>query len=179
MNKTKKIKIISLIFIFAFCFLLHFLYEWLPNPLFSAISPVNESIWEHMKLIFSSYILFSGIEYYILKKKEIVFNNYLFQMFIVPIIGIIIYLIIYLPLYNIFGENMFISISLLFIIIILEEIISYYLLNYKGIKFGKVIGICGIIIIYITFIYLTYNPIRNYIFYDIKDNKYGIDIYTN
>ncbi len=31
---------------------LHFIYEWWPNPLIGLIAPVNESVWEHMKLLF-------------------------------------------------------------------------------------------------------------------------------
>ncbi len=31
---------------------LHFLYDALPNPLTALISPVNESVWEHLKLLF-------------------------------------------------------------------------------------------------------------------------------
>ena len=31
---------------------LHFFYEMLPNPLTALISPVNESVWEHLKLLF-------------------------------------------------------------------------------------------------------------------------------
>lgn len=31
---------------------LHFLWQALPNPLFALISPVNESVWEHLKLFF-------------------------------------------------------------------------------------------------------------------------------
>ena len=32
--------------------LLHFLFEWFPNPVLALISPVRESVWEHVKLIF-------------------------------------------------------------------------------------------------------------------------------
>ena len=32
--------------------LLHFLYQWLPCAVTSLFSPVNESLWEHIKLIF-------------------------------------------------------------------------------------------------------------------------------
>ncbi len=32
--------------------LLHFLYQWFPNPAFALISPVRESIWEHVKLLY-------------------------------------------------------------------------------------------------------------------------------
>lgn len=44
--------------------LLHFLYDWTgQNPVVGAFSAVNESIWEHMKLLFFPMLLFSVIEY--------------------------------------------------------------------------------------------------------------------
>lgn len=36
--------------------LLHFLYDLLPNVLSALISPVNESIWEHLKVIYWPYL---------------------------------------------------------------------------------------------------------------------------
>jgi hypothetical protein len=33
-------------------FLLHFLYEWFPNSLTALFSPVKESLWEHVKIVF-------------------------------------------------------------------------------------------------------------------------------
>ena len=35
----------------------HFFYHWLPNFLTALVSPVNESLWEHSKLIFIPYLL--------------------------------------------------------------------------------------------------------------------------
>ena len=35
---------------------LHFLYDWLPNPLTALVSPVSESVWEHLKLLFWPYL---------------------------------------------------------------------------------------------------------------------------
>ncbi len=44
--------------------LLHFLYDWTgQNPVIGAFSAVNESIWEHMKLLFFPMLVFSCIEY--------------------------------------------------------------------------------------------------------------------
>ena len=175
----KTIKIIGIIGTFLLCFLFHFLYEWLSNSLFSIFFPVNESIWEHMKLIYTSFVFYGIIDYLLLKKYKIPFNNFLFQLFIVPIIAIILYLIIFIPIYNAIGENMIVSIGLLFLIIILEHLLSCYLLKRHNIKFQNIIGIIGIIIVYIIFGYLTYHPIENYIFYDNANNKYGINIYTD
>lgn len=73
---------------------------------------------------------------------------------------------------------MIFSILLLFFIIVVEQLISYYLLNTENIKYQGIIGIIGIIIVYIIFGYLTYKPIENYIFFDKHDSKYGINIYV-
>lgn len=73
---------------------------------------------------------------------------------------------------------MLISIGLLFLIIIFEQVLSYYFLRFKEIKYQNIIGIVGIIITYIIFGYLTYNPVENYIFFDISNSKYGINIYV-
>lgn len=35
---------------------LHFLYSWCPNPVTALFSPVNESIWEHVKVILWPYL---------------------------------------------------------------------------------------------------------------------------
>ena len=172
----KKIKVIGAIVIFLLSFGLHFLYGLFPNFLTSIFVPVNESIWEHMKIIFTGYLIYGGVEYLIFRNK-VEWNNFILQLFLVPLIAIMIYLTIYLPLFNIFGENMFISISLLAIIIIIEEVISYYILTMEEIKYQNLIGIIGIIVVYIVFAYLTYEPPKNYLFYDIKEEKYGIDIY--
>ena len=170
----KKVKIVGGIIIFLLTVLLHFIYEAYPNFMFSVIAPVNESIWEHMKLIYSSFIIYGIIEFLFIRRR-VKFNNYLFQLFLVPVIGIISYLIVYLPIYNIFGENLVFSIFLLIVIIILEEIFSYYILRMNIIKNGKVIGLIGIILGYILFFYFTYYPPHNYLFLDIQTNSYGIN----
>lgn len=40
--------------------LLHFLYGWFPNPLIALISPVRESLWEHLKILYIPLLL-SGL----------------------------------------------------------------------------------------------------------------------
>ena len=174
----KKDKIIATFFIIALCFLFHFMYEWFPNKLFAIFFPVNESIWEHMKILFSSICFYGIIDYIILHKNNIKVNNYIFSIFAPTILSIIIYLIIFLPVYNIIGENMIFSITLMIIVIIISQLISYYILNMKQIKYINIISFLLIIISYIIFGYLTYNPIHNYIFFDTSKNIYGINNYN-
>ena len=35
---------------------LHFLYVLLPNPVTALLAPVNESLWEHLKIFFWPYL---------------------------------------------------------------------------------------------------------------------------
>ena len=52
--------------------LLHFVYEWTGgNPLIAAFCAVNESTWEHMKLLAVPWILFSLVEYIVLRSGGI------------------------------------------------------------------------------------------------------------
>ena len=173
----KKIKILSVLGIFLLSFLSHFAYKLFPNIIFSFIFPVNESIWEHMKILFTSTLLYGIIDYLLLKKYNIKYNNFNFQLYFTALIGIPIYLVIYLPLYNLLGESPFISISLLLIVYIITQIVSYNILKEKELKILNIITIPVILLSYLGFIYLTYNPPHTYIFYDITEDKYSINDY--
>lgn len=170
----KQIKIIAIFGIFIISFIIHFAYELFPNVIFSFIFPVNESIWEHMKIPFTSTLLYGIIDYILLKKNNIEYNNFPFQLYFTATIIIPIYLVIYLPIYSIIGENLFISILLLFLIYILEQYISYNILNARQLNILNSLAVPTIVSVYMIFIYLTYNPPHTYIFYDTTKNNYGI-----
>lgn len=173
----KKIKLVAVIGIFIISFISHFAYDLFPNIIFSFIFPVNESIWEHMKIIFTSTLLYGIIDYQLLKKYKIKYNNFTFQLYFTAISSILIYLVIYIQLYKIFGEKLFISIILLLLVYMVSQWISYNILKAKNIKLLNILTIPIILTTYILFIYLTYNPIHNYLFYDKTNEKYGINEY--
>ena len=170
----KKIKLIMIFINICLSFLVHFMYNWFPSTFTSIFFPVNESIWEHMKIIYTCLLISSIIEYIIYKKKKINVNNFYINIPIISILGIITYLILYLPLDKIFSHNLILAIIILFIVFTLSEIMSYYILKFKKIKNEKIIGIFLIILSYIIFTYLTYNPIKNNLFLDRQTNTYGI-----
>ena len=169
----KKWKIISPFILFGLCSLLHFGYTIMPNPISAIFFPVNESIFEHMKMIYTSVLVFSLIEYFIIKKKNWLINNLGINPFLSGLTNIFSFLIIYLPIKMIIGENMIITFIILFISNIITAVASYYLLLNRQIISNK-IGLILTFILYIPFIYFTYNPIHNFLFYDSKDKLYGI-----
>lgn len=170
----KKIKIIGVFVSFILSIILHFIYGWIPNSIISVIAPVNESVWEHMKLIVSSTLLFSILEHFIYKKKDIPYNNFLLSYGVSSIMGVFVYLLLYIPINDIFGHKAYIAISLLFLIFIFIQIVSYYIMNSKKINYGNELGILLITIIYFIFGYFTYQPPKINLFYDYMHNGYGI-----
>lgn len=174
----KKLRIISTVLIFALCFITHFIYEKLPCSFTALFFPVNESIWEHMKMLFTTILLYHGIEYLYLNHKRIEVNNYALSSFISAIISIPIYLILFLPIYYSIGENMIITFIILFITIGIAEYINYKILMMDKIKYQNIIAIIGIIVCYIIFGYLTYNPPKYDLFFDTEKEKYGINDYN-
>ncbi|MCM1370479.1 MAG: DUF6512 family protein [Clostridium sp.] len=174
----KKVKIISIFGIFLLSFLCHFLYDWFPNTLFSIFFSVNESIFEHMKIISSSILIYSIIEYILLKKLNIKYNNFLFSILISIISNIIIFLIIFLPVYYKIGENLPITIFIIFIAIVITQFISYKILSLeKNYTWLNIVSLVFIIIIYVIFAYLTYNPVINEFFFDPLKEQYGINTF--
>jgi len=170
----KKIKIFIIILEFVLSFPIHFIHDKFPCFLTSIFFPVNESIWEHMKIIYTSILLSSIIEYFIYKKKNIPTNNFIISIPISAVVGIVFYLVIYLIIDIFIPHNFFVAIVIMFITYIFSNIVSYFILNKKEIPNQKELGISLILISYIIFTHLTYYPPKNYLFIDQLTRTYGV-----
>ena len=173
----KKMIILNAILTFVLCFLTHFVYTLLPNPVFAIFFPVNESIWEHMKMLYTTILLYGIIEYLIIKKYNLYHNNFMFSLLMKSIISIPIYLLMFLPIYLNFGENMIVTFIILFITILIVNYIGYKILSLHPISYQKEISIAFIIIVYILMGLLTFKAPHREIFFDSEDEKYGINDY--
>ena len=63
MNPLKKWSIAGAAFTLVAGALLHFVYDWWGGPVWAAVGTVNESTWEHIKLLFWPVLLFGMVEY--------------------------------------------------------------------------------------------------------------------
>ena len=174
--EPNKIKNLSIFIIFIFCFITHFLYDLFPSFLTSIVFPVNESVWEHMKMLVSSILIWELILLFILKKNNYYFNNFFFNVLCTCISSVIIFLTIYYPLYSLFGNHFIINIIILFISIFLSVNIGFKILNMDNFNIDFISFIL-IIFIYIAFSVFTYNPPKYPIFMDPRDNSYGISFH--
>lgn len=169
----KKIKIINVVFLFLLSFLWHFVYDWFPNNIFALFFSVNESIWEHMKIIY--YCLFMGsiLEFVLCKKNNIKINNFYIEAMVKSILGVIFYLIIFVPFYLWLGESMLISISLMLITYIFMEYIGYKILTGEEMNIN-ILPVIIIVLGCIMFVILTFYPLHNFLFFDEVKFGYGI-----
>ena len=174
----KQTRFLAVFAIFLLNFVFHFAYEVFPNTLFSIFFPVNESIFEHQKLIFSSFMFYGIIDYFITRKHHVTKTSFFASLVVSAFSCIAIFLLIWLPIYYKTGENMILTFIILFIAICLSQIISYYILK-KELK-SNLITITSTILIMITYVaaaYLTYNPPKDEFFFDPLEEKYGVNTY--
>lgn len=165
--------IINTFLIFAFGFVTHNLYEWFPSFI-TTIFPVNESLFEHLKMIFITPIIISTVLYIIFYFKKKPISNYLGSLFVSTIFNILIFYVIYLPIYYSFGQNMAITLIIYFISIAVSQFINYLIIRKKDNRLFNTISVIMMFAILILLLYLTYNPIEIDFFLDPTNNTYGI-----
>ena len=159
----KKLKVIGLLITIGLSFLLHDLYSNFPSFLTRIFAPVNESIWEHMKIIFTSFVISSITQKIIVKVKKLDYNNICFSNIISGLLTIIIFLSIFLPIYLIFGDNLIVTIIIMILTEILGHFISYKIIQMKDLKLEN-IAIIITLVTYLIFLYLSYYPPVNFLF---------------
>ncbi len=102
-----KLPIFLKIVLYQILFLLvHYSYDWFPNSLTNFFAPTSESVYQHMKGAFYTYLLLVGIEY-ILACKMIVSKS---RYFYARLAGGIFLPLIMMP-YYLLGPALFVQIE--------------------------------------------------------------------
>ncbi len=172
--KLRYLKLLGVVIAFLLCFLLHFLYDLAPCFITSVIAPVNESIAEHMKILFGSILVSGVIQKIIVKVKHLPYKNVCISNVIAASLSIPIFLVIYMPIYNVIGEILPLTIFLMLIVIIISQIITILIIKITKDLHMENLAILLVIIIYMIFAVLTYDPPQQSIFMDPTTLNYGI-----
>ena len=168
-NSLLKYEIISTILIIIIGTILHFTYKWSNNNwLVGIFSAVNESTWEHLKLIYYPMLLSILFGKYYYKNQ---YNNYVCVKTKDMIISIIFTIVFFYTYSGIIGKNYgFINILSYVVSIIVGQIYSYKHIN----KYcNKKINIL-LLILLILFIIFTFSPPHINIFLDPVNKTYGV-----
>lgn len=174
MNNTKirNYQIVSSILVCILGTLLHFTYKFLGENNFVALfSAVNESVWEHLKLLYFPMLLTTIIGYFYIGKNV---PNFLCSKLLGIITSILFIIIFFYTYTGIIGKNIaFIDIASFFVAVILGEYLGYKLMA-SNFKCNNIIAIIILTIILMCFVVFTYHTPKIEIFKDPVTNQYGI-----
>ncbi len=167
------LEIIGTIFIIVIGCLSHFLYDiFNHNKIVGYFAAVNESTWEHLKLVIFPTYLWLIVEYHFYFNNP----NLFFARFIsLVVMLLIIPLIFYTYTYFTKKSILFVDISSFIISIIVGQFVFSKLLNLNISNLLTIhIGIIGLILIFFAYIMNTYVPQKNFLHKDPITNEYGI-----
>ena len=171
-KKIRNYQIFSIIFTFILGTLLHFTYKLSGNNgLVAIFSAINESVWEHLKLLFFPMLLTTIIGYFYFGKR---LSNFLCSKTIGIVVAMMFTVIFFYTYTGILGTNIaIIDIASFFIATILGEFISYLLIINKF-NCNNKIAILILGIIFISFVVFTFKTPHIGIFKDPITGEYGI-----
>lgn len=171
-NNILILEIISTIFIMISGVLLHFTFEWSnKNALIGTFSPINESIWEHLKLLFFPMLITTIIVYFYAGKN---ISNYLCAKVQGIILAISFTIVFFYTYTGIIGTNFaIIDISSFFIAVALGQYVSYKKMQSAS-SCNNLIAIIILLVLYLCFLNFTFYPPHIGLFKDPITGMFGI-----
>ena len=171
-TKIRSYQIVSAIFVCIAGTLLHFTYKFFGEDSFVAsFSAVNESVWEHLKLLFFPLLLTTIIGYFYIEKNV---PNFLCSKTLGTIAAMLFIIIFFYTYTGIIGKSiLLIDIASFFVAVILGEYLAYKLMI-SNFECNNIIAIIILSVILIGFIVFTYFTPKIEIFRDPVTNQYGI-----
>ena len=154
-KKILKLEAFGFIFTSVLGTLMHFFYEWSNNnSLIGLFCPVNESPFEHLKLLLFPYLIWTFIE--AVKLSQDKFNIY-FSKLIGIVSGMFLTLAVFYICKGMLGKDFdFINIASFFIGVLTAYIISYNIIeNSKGKGLINGISFAMLILIAMAFMFLS------------------------
>ena len=164
---------VGIIFIAVIGTLLHFLYEVSHHNKFVAIfAAVNESVWEHIKICMTPSILWCLYDGYMYGMNgNFLIGKALSFLTIILLIPALFYV------YTFFTKRsiLWIDVICFYVTVICSSFVFKYFINIEALSFIYVYLSGILLFIEISaYMFLTFNPIKNFIFVDPITHKYGL-----
>ena len=168
----KKWQIFASIFCLILGTILHFTYEWFNyNVIVGLFSTINESVWEHLKLLFYPMFFISIIGYFKIGRK--LCNYWYAQMY--GIVFALIFVVVFFYTYTgIIGTNFaIVDIASFFIAVALGQYIAYRKME-STFSCNKLVSIIILLVLCLCFFAFTFFPPHIALFKDPITGMFGI-----
>lgn len=178
-NKSESWILLGIPLLFLVGAMIHFLYGLCGQLIIiGIIAPINESIWEHLKLFFYPLIIWWTIGYAFLKKENpLVKEKWFFSLMISEVTCIISVVAFYYSYTGALGiKSIFLDIFSLALALYLGQNFGIHI--YKHCKKSRLryyVSIMIIIFLVIIFTIFTFNPPKLPLFKDGITGEYGIE----
>ncbi len=166
--------IAGIIFVILFGSVWHFVYSLSGNNwLIALIAPVNESVWEHLKLAPIPLLLFSLLQYFYIGKVN---KNFLTAraaaLYLIPFLIVVLHY----SYRTLLGHPVLgLDILIFGISVTIAELTSYSIMVKDSLpNRWRYFSLMAVLFLFIVFAFFTYNPLQWPVFLDSKTNKYGI-----
>ncbi len=184
-SQIKKNLIIGAVFTSILGVLFHFGFEFLgENQALGWLFPVNESTWEHLKLLFFPALIWTVVGYFLIGKD---LSDYIGASSLGVLYGMLSIVVLFYTYTGVLGYSIdFINIILYFISVILcycsiykaltppKELYQSSLEPEQGTVPGNWAGVLFFLIFFVLFLVFTYLPPKIGLFLDPVTGTYGI-----
>ena len=153
--------------------ILHFLYDWTGGSiLVSPFSGVNESTWEHMKLLFWPLFLFALIQRQFFRDQE----NYWCVKLTQILLGLVLIPVLFYTYNGVFGKSPdWINIAIFYITALLVFLFEWWMFkkDFLPCKYPR-LALAAICLIGVLFVVFTFTPPQIPLFQDPLTGTYGV-----
>lgn len=162
------------LFVGAVGTLLHFVFDWThASPLAAAFSAVNESTWEHMKLLFVPFFLFTTVQFVFFAEP---LHNFFAVKAAALLAGLLTIPVLFYTLNGSFGKTpSWVNIAIFYLADALCFLTSRRLLTRGALRGGawQAAGFALLWLLAFAFVYFTYRPPLLPLFQDPVTFTYG------
>ena len=174
-NNWRKWEVAGLFFVLVWGNLFHFVFDWSgENELMGAIAAVNESTWEHMKLLTVPWVLWTAVEALALRRSRVCV---LACRAAALSVGLLFIPTVYYTYTGISGVNVAIINIIIFQLVVLLAFFLSWRLTDQGRLQGTVwciLGGAALLVLLILTVYWTYAPPEIPLFIDPTTGEAGI-----
>ena len=154
--------------------ILHFMYNWTgQNRIAGFFSPVNESTWEHLKLLFMPMLLYSIVEYFAIGNY---FSNFIGAKTLGIVLGLLVIVVVFYTYTGIVGQH-FLWVDILTFVLGAAVAYAYSWRTIHQANVGLIpqfVAILIVLVLIACFAIFTFYPPHIPLFLDPVFNVYGV-----
>ena len=155
--------------------LLHFVYEWSGgSQVAAAFSAVNESTWEHMKLLFFPLFLFSVVQVCVMGRN---YPNFLAVRAVSILTGLVLIPVLFYTYTGVLGRSVdWVNIVLFFLAALGAFLLDFRLLRRSRLSapWQQILGLIVLWALAFCFVWCTFHPVELALWRDPVTGGYGV-----